>query len=157
MSSHIDCSRCATAPSDILPLAHHFARKYAAACGRKITGLSSQARAYLQRYSWPGNVRELENAIERSVVLGSEDLILAEDLPEQLRESNRPPEVSVTLYDEAVEQAKRQVILRAFDQANYDHETASRMLGLHPNYLHRLIRSLDMRPVLKRAAANAPQ
>ena len=140
---------------DILPLAQHFARKYAAACGRKITGFAPEARAYLQRYGWPGNVRELENAIERSVVLGSEDLILAEDLPEQLRESTRPPEVSVTIYDEAVEQAKRQVILRAFDQANYDHETAARMLGLHPNYLHRLIRSLDMRSVLKRAAVNA--
>ena len=140
---------------DILPLAQHFARKFAATCGRKITGFTPEARAYLQQYAWPGNVRELENAVERAVVLGSEDLILAEDLPEQLRESARPANVAVTIYDEAVEQAKRQVILRAFDQAAYDHETAARMLGLHPNYLHRLIRSLDLRTVLKRAALNA--
>ncbi len=142
---------------DILPLAQHFARKFAATCARKITGFTPEARSYLQQYAWPGNVRELENAIERAVVLGSEDLILAEDLPEQLRESTRPADVSVTIYDEAVDQAKRQVILRAFDQAAYDHETASRMLGLHPNYLHRLIRSLDLRQVLKRSAANASQ
>ena len=140
---------------DILPLAQHFAKKYAGACGRKITGFAPEARAYLQQYGWPGNVRELENAVERAVVLGSEDLILAEDLPEQLRESTRPAEVSVTIYDEAVEQAKRQVVLRAFDQAAYDHEKASKLLGLHPNYLHRLIRGLDLRAVLKRAAANA--
>ena len=140
---------------DILPLAQHFARKFAASCGRKIVGFTPEARAYLQQYAWPGNVRELENAVERAVVLGSEDLILAEDLPEQLRESTRPAEVAVTIYDEAVDQAKRQVILRAFDQAAYDHETAAKMLGLHPNYLHRLIRSLDLRKVLKRAAANA--
>jgi Nif-specific regulatory protein len=140
---------------DILPLAQHFARKYASLCGRKITGFTAKARAYLQQYGWPGNVRELENAIERAVVLGSEHQILAEDLPEQLRESARPAEVAVTIYDEAVEQAKRQVILRAFEQAAYDHEAAARMLGLHPNYLHRLIRALDLRAVLKRAAANA--
>ncbi len=44
-------------PEDTLPLAEHFARKYAAECGRKIVGLAPEARAYLQSYSWPGNVR----------------------------------------------------------------------------------------------------
>ena len=137
-------------PEDILPLAEHFARKYAQDCGRKVTGLASDARAYLQSYSWPGNVRELENAVERAVVLGSADTILAEDLPEHIREE-RPAEVSASLYEEAVEAAKRQVVLKAFDQANYDHEAAARILGLHPNYLHKLIRTMNLRSVLKRA------
>src|ERR1700732_5019702 len=137
-------------PEDTLPLAEHFAKKYAAECGRKIVGLAPQARAYLQSYSWPGNVRELENAIERAVVLGSTDTILAEDLPEHVREA-RPAEVSASLYEEAVESAKRQVVLKAFDQANYDHETAAKILGLHPNYLHKLIRTMDLKVILKRA------
>ena len=34
----------------------------------------------------------------------------------------------------ALNAAKRQVVLKAFDQTNYDHEAASRLLGLHPNY-----------------------
>jgi two-component system response regulator AtoC len=38
-------------------------------------------------YDWPGNVRELSNAIERAVVLGSQEVILAEDLPEKLLEA----------------------------------------------------------------------
>ena len=42
-------------------------------------------------------------------------------------------------------------IRMAFDQAGYDHESAARLLGLHPNYLHRLIRALDLRTTLKRA------
>ncbi len=137
-------------PEDTLPLAEHFAKKYAHECGRKITGIAPQARAYLQSYAWPGNVRELENAIERAVVLGSADTILAEDLPEQIREA-RPAEVSATLYEEAVEAAKRQVVLKAFDQANYDHEAAAKLLGLHPNYVHKLIRTMDLKVVLKRA------
>jgi transcriptional regulator with GAF, ATPase, and Fis domain len=137
-------------PEDTIPLAEHFAKKYAQDCGRKITGLAPEARVYLQSYSWPGNVRELENAIERAVVLGSTDTILAEDLPEHIRET-RPAEVSASLYEEAVEAAKRQVVLKAFDQANFDHETAAKILGLHPNYLHKLIRTMDLRAVLKRA------
>jgi transcriptional regulator with GAF, ATPase, and Fis domain len=136
---------------DVLPLAEHFAKKYAAECGgRKITGLSQQTRAYLQGYSWPGNVRELENAIERAVVLGSGDTILPEDLPEQILQS-RPPDVSASSYEEAVEAARRQVVLKAFDQAGYDHETAAKILGLHPNYLHKLIRTMDLKAVLKRS------
>jgi transcriptional regulator with GAF, ATPase, and Fis domain len=137
-------------PEDTLPLAEHFAKKFARECGRKITGLAPAARAYLRGYSWPGNVRELENAIERAVVLGSADTILAEDLPEHIRESH-PAEVSATLYEEAVEDAKRKVVLKAFEQANYEHEIAAKMLGLHPNYLHKLIRTMDLKAEIKRA------
>jgi len=96
-------------------------------------------------------VRELENAIERAVVLGSSDTILPEDLPESIRASSPPAGVSTTLYDEALNTAKRQAVLKAFDQASYDHEAAAGLLGLHPNYLHRLIRTLDLRSALKRA------
>ncbi len=136
---------------DIIPLANHFARRFAERCGRPISGIAPAARAYLQSYSWPGNVRELENALERAVVLGSSDTILPEDLPENIREGSHPAEVSATIYDEALNAAKRQVVLKAFDQTNYDHEAASKLLGLHPNYLHRLIRTLDLRSALKRA------
>ncbi len=136
---------------DIIPLANHFARRFAERCARPIAGISAEARAYLLSYSWPGNVRELENTMERAVVLGSSETILPEDLPENIRERPQPAEFSATLYDEALNTAKRQVVLKAFDQADYDHETAARLLGLHPNYLHRLIRALDLRTTLKRA------
>ena len=134
---------------DILPLAAYFVRKYAPRCGRKVAGISPAARAYLQSHAWPGNVRELENAIERAIVLGSTDVILPEDLPEHIREAPRPQQVPTTLYAEAVETAKRQVILKAFERARYHHEAAARLLGLHPNYLHRLIRTMDLKAMLK--------
>ena len=137
-------------PEDVLPLAEHFAKKYAHDCGRNIIGLSAPARAYLRSYSWPGNVRELENAIERAIVLGSTETVLAEDLPEHIRESH-PVEMSASLYEEALEDAKRKVVMRAFEQANYEHEIAAKILGLHPNYLHKLIRTLDIKADLKRA------
>jgi hypothetical protein len=65
--------------------------------------------------------------------------------------------VAASLYEEAVDAAKRDVVVRAFEQANYDHETAARLLGLHPNYLHKLIRTMDLKPVIKRAADSGIQ
>jgi len=56
-------------PADILPLAEHFARRYADANGLPRRGFSPAARAALLAYPWPGNVRELENAVHRAVLL----------------------------------------------------------------------------------------
>jgi DNA-binding NtrC family response regulator len=38
----------------------------------------------MTRYAWPGNVRELRNAVERAVVLGDREQIIAPDLPPQV-------------------------------------------------------------------------
>ncbi|MDP3659512.1 sigma-54-dependent Fis family transcriptional regulator [Phenylobacterium sp.] len=56
-------------PGDVLALAEHFARKYAAANGVENKTLSAEARRRLAGHRWPGNVRELENAMHRAVLL----------------------------------------------------------------------------------------
>ncbi|NKE43309.1 sigma-54-dependent Fis family transcriptional regulator [Roseomonas frigidaquae] len=55
--------------ADILPLAEHFARRFADANGLPRRMLSPAARATLAAHRWPGNVRELENAVHRAVLL----------------------------------------------------------------------------------------
>ncbi len=56
-------------PADILELAEHFARRYAAANGLSNFPLSPDARRQLVAGQWPGNVRELENTMHRAVLL----------------------------------------------------------------------------------------
>ena len=56
-------------PADILALAEHFAKKYAAANGVAERPLAPTTRERLRQHSWPGNVRELENAMHRAVLL----------------------------------------------------------------------------------------
>ena len=56
-------------PGDILALAEHFVKKYAAANGMPERPLSAEARRRLAGHRWPGNVRELENAMHRAVLL----------------------------------------------------------------------------------------
>jgi Nif-specific regulatory protein len=133
---------------DIMLLANYFADKYGARCNRKLRGFAPETRACLTAYDWPGNVRELENTIERAVVLGTTDLVLAEDLPETMLER----QVNVTnpaTYHTAVAQAKKAIILNAMDQTEGNFNDAAKLLGVHPNYLHRLVRNLNLREQLK--------
>jgi two-component system response regulator HydG len=139
-------------PEDILPLAQHFVARYGEKCRRRVAGISPEARALLRSYEWPGNVRELENAIEHAVVLGSGDMILAEDLPEVLYEAQGEPAAPCGLLHDAVNTAKRLAVQRAFDQAANDHEEAARLLGVHPNYLYRLMKNMMLQPVRRGAA-----
>jgi two-component system NtrC family response regulator len=133
---------------DIPLLASYFAAKYAKACKRNVNGISPAARALLQSYEWPGNVRELENAIERAVVLGSADVIEADDLPERILESANSGKLPMAKYYEAVKQAKRELILNALEQAKGNYTEAANALGVHPNNLHRLIRTLDLKTAI---------
>jgi DNA-binding NtrC family response regulator len=135
---------------DIPLLASHFAVRFGRKLGRRVAGFTPEARACLQRYDWPGNVRELSNAIERAVVLGEDDLIRPEDLPETILEAvpatGRTP---VTKYHDTLNETKKRLILGAVEQAGGNVTKAADLLGLHPNYLHRLISNLDLRDRIK--------
>lgn len=73
-------------PADILALADHFGKKYAAANGLQVKAISKDARDLLLTRPWPGNVRELENTMHRAVLLSRE--------PEIERQSIRMPDGS---------------------------------------------------------------
>jgi Nif-specific regulatory protein len=128
---------------DIPLLALYFASKYAQRAQRPIKGISRTARALLLAYDWPGNVRELENAIEHAIVLGLTDEIVPEDLPTGIVEQQASALGS--RYYDVVNEKKRELIRASLDQTGGSVPEAARLLGLHPKYLHRLLRNLGLR------------
>ena len=56
-------------PGDVVALAEHFVKKYAAANGVPERKIADEARRRLLAHRWSGNVRELENAMHRAVLL----------------------------------------------------------------------------------------
>ena len=134
---------------DIPLLSNYFLSRYSSRFKKKIESLSPEAKAYLQSYDWPGNVRELQNAIERAVVMTGSSTISPEDLPESLVEKDPPQGIAVGKYQEAVVELKKQLILKAFQEAGGSYTEAAKKLGVHPNYLHRLIRNLNLKKLLK--------
>jgi transcriptional regulator with GAF, ATPase, and Fis domain len=141
---------------DIPMLVRHFVQKHAKRCKVKARPISREALALLVNYDWPGNVRELENAIERALVLASSDVILPEDLPESLLERPPLPEMTEASYHAAVKELKKRLILDAVEQTHGSYADAARILGLHPNYLHRLIRNLELKESLQDALRDIP-
>lgn len=69
---------------DILLLANWFIKKISNRLSKPVKEISNIASEFLVNYEWPGNVRELENAIERALVIGKQNIINVDDLPFQV-------------------------------------------------------------------------
>jgi DNA-binding NtrC family response regulator len=134
---------------DIPMLTRHFLQKYAKRSKVKPKPVSREAMSALVHYEWPGNVRELENAIERALVMGSSDAVLLEDLPESLLEQESPAELHEGKYHASVKELKKQLIADAVEQTHGNYVEAAGILGVHANYLHRLIRNLGLKDMLQ--------
>ena len=67
---------------DVPELARHFAARFAAEEGKRITGFSDNAMRLMQAYTWPGNVRQLENAVFRAVVLADGPELTVAEFPQ---------------------------------------------------------------------------
>lgn len=91
---------------DRIRLAKHFLELSARKLNRPATELTDAAISAINSYQWPGNVREMENAIERAVILASDDKItpelLAIDLstavPDDAPNADGDPNISLEDY-----------------------------------------------------------
>jgi len=115
-------------PSDVLLLAMHFLRKYAAENGKTIEAFSDAALAQLAAYRWPGNVRELENVVERAVVLSNGPQITPAELPQHLVPQSTPGGIQIP--GTTLEQLERYAITKALEAAGGSTSKAAEMLGI---------------------------
>ncbi len=119
--------------SDIAALADFFVRKYSAATGIPLKGISKPALKILMNYNWPGNVRQLESVIERGVLMAESDHIETEDLPAEVHEVAGPggrlpfefPPDGISIED-----LERELIIKAMDRAGWVIAKAAPLLGM---------------------------
>ncbi len=69
---------------DIIAIAGHFLRGFAAEEGKKFHSLSPEVNFILRHYDWPGNVRQLQNVIRNIVVLHDGETVERHHLPPPL-------------------------------------------------------------------------
>jgi len=136
---------------DIPMLTRHFVQKYAKRCNVKARPVARETMATLVNYDWPGNVRELENAIERALVMGSSDVVLLEDLPDSVLDQGSTDEATDGKYHARLKELKKELIQDAVERTRGNYVEAAAILGVHPNYLHRLIRNLGLKDILNEA------
>jgi DNA-binding NtrC family response regulator len=125
---------------DIPLLAQHFLHKHCDEKDIPVKKISREAMDALERYQWPGNVRELENLIERLLILTEGDEILADDLPQRIRQLQSPPRRSAPQIELAAEgidlkrtldELEDRLILEALNKAGGVKNKAAQLLGLN--------------------------
>ena len=121
-------------PEDLLPLALHFLRLFAARYGRPPrNGFSKEAERMLSAYDWPGNVRELKNVVERIVVLEGGDLVLPEHLPPELRSVPALPQAPVMKLPEggvSLDEMEKTLMVQALAKCGGNRAQAAKLLGM---------------------------
>jgi len=119
---------------DIPLLIDHFVARNNTRLGTSIRGLDTESRRLLFEYPWPGNVRELENTIERAMVLAEGDQIVAQDLPERLREARDPVQTQLASGELSVKKTMRIVeeilIRRALQRTKGNRTRAAEVLEI---------------------------
>lgn len=120
-------------PEDIEPLIIFFTNKYDSILKAGIQGISTEALEILLNYAWPGNIRELENVIERAVNYARPGLIQVTHLPSRIISAVRQADSGKTKtksYRDKLDQAEREMILSALEQAKGNKTKAAKLLNL---------------------------
>ena len=127
---------------DIPLLAHHFLQRFSLETKKNITEISPDAMERLLGYDWPGNVRELANVIERAVVLGKGPKITLNDLPSRVLGTETRTSSDSQSYHQAIDDYRRELIVKALSEAQGNRAAAAKALGLHRTHLMKLLKSL---------------
>ncbi|MDT8070900.1 MAG: sigma-54 dependent transcriptional regulator [Terriglobia bacterium] len=131
---------------DILSLALEMMEHFNRELGKKFTGFTPAAAHLLRQYPWPGNIRELKNAIEHSMILSTEGVLDADDLPEEIRATASPVDVMIAQSSALPPDLSKFVTLRELEDDYIEQVLAAtgnnksltaRILGIHPTSLLR--------------------
>jgi DNA-binding NtrC family response regulator len=123
---------------DILPLAGHFLRKYAAENDKRVSGFSPELVELMLGYSWPGNVRELENMVERGVILTPGDEIT-------LAEAAQDMAAATPQEGDTIGAVVRNHILKVLRQTDGNISESARILGIQRMTLYNKLKKYDLK------------
>jgi two-component system response regulator AtoC len=90
----------------------------------------------MQSYHWPGNIRQLENLIRSYVLIGSEDALVAELIPEQNRngvtaEIDLSEPISLkNITRQATHDLERQIILKVLQANSWNRQKTAKWLQI---------------------------
>jgi DNA-binding NtrC family response regulator len=126
---------------DIVLLAQHYIGVYGAKYVKPAIQLQKSALDKLMKYHFPGNVRELQYAIERAVIMSSNDEIKDTDLIfspiETAPDDDEEADTRLTVLE-------RNTILRVIEKNNGNISKAARELGLTRTALYRRLNKYDI-------------
>jgi NtrC-family two-component system response regulator AlgB len=127
---------------DLPALAAHLLAFFARQTKKAVRRFTPEAEAALARHPWPGNLRELRNAVERGVILTTDDEVGLAHLPSQVgaRPAAGPVEVGGAVTLDALEAEHIRRVLAASPSL----EDAAQALGIDASTLYRKRKKLGL-------------
>jgi two-component system response regulator HydG len=126
---------------DIVPLADHFRKQLAKHHSKKVTNFTAEVTRKMFAYDWPGNVRQLRNAVQTMVVLDTDGLLDAEDLPPELMDVEESSTDLTTgpvgLVGQPMDVWERYAIQHTLKLTGGNREETARILGIGARTLYR--------------------
>jgi len=97
--------------------------------------LSRSAIRMMQNYHWPGNIRQLENLVRSYVLIGSEEALVADLMPEAPRSVTTEIDVDepISLKDitrKATHDLERQIILKVLQANRWNRQKTAKWLHI---------------------------
>jgi DNA-binding NtrC family response regulator len=150
---------------DIPLLVTRFLEQFSAENGKPPRAFTHEAMKLLMDYDWPGNVRELENAVERGVVLSTQDIMDADLLPESVRtreiakgvrvqlsdflpplpgESGETPAAATPSLFEILEEVERRIIMDMLERTHWNQTEAAERFQIPLSTLNQKIKRLGI-------------
>jgi len=129
---------------DIPLLTNYFIEFYSQKFGKKISPVSMELEARLRSNTWPGNIRELKHAVERGVVLATDDRLTIEAVfPEHaaLNQNNKKP--ATNSYEKSLSEAKqdfeRRYLQQLLESTRGNISEMARISGRYRTDIYRLL------------------
>ncbi|HYJ62264.1 MAG TPA: sigma-54 dependent transcriptional regulator, partial [Parafilimonas sp.] len=127
---------------DVILLAKHFAKQYAAKYRKPLIELDKSALEKLMKYPFPGNVRELQYTMERAIIMSDNDVLSEKDLlfsPIESTAGNAREQDDFKLST-----IEKNTILRVIEKHNGNISKAAKELGLTRTALYRRLSKYDI-------------
>ena len=141
---------------DILLIADHFLKEFAAEYECPVHGFTPEAKELMMRYQWPGNVRELRHALERITLLSDNEQITIEELEQTLesetpillseKEHTKQFRIDIPPHGITLAEAEKEVIQEILDRFNWNKRRTSKILGISRPRLDRKIQLYRLTP-----------
>lgn len=124
----------------IIPLADYFVKKFSAALGKRIKGLTEDAKSTIIDYEWPGNVRELQNIIERAVILADREFIDSSELTIETDSLS----IAISSSDGLLEASEKETIRKVLLDVGGNRKKAAEILGISLRTLYYKIKQYEL-------------
>lgn len=130
--------------TDIIPLADFFIDKINKRLNLRIKRITTAAIDMMMSYHWPGNVRELENAVERAMLLSTDNVIHSYHLPPSLqtsKESGTELKGTLTMILDSVE---KDLLIDAIKSTKGNMAQSAKLLGISERVLGLRMKKFDL-------------